>query len=274
MEARRQGPIFWIFVGLFTLAWMSPILASILTSIKSYDEILRGQYWTLPEVFQFSNYVEAFTKGRFGNYFMNSFYISIPSVVFIMLFSAFNGYVIAKLRIPGTGFLYYLFLAGMLLPFQILLIPVYWISNQIGTYDTIWGLILFHTAFQLGFGSFFMANFIKTLPTSLIESARIDGCNEAKIFFKVILPLTKPALAALSTLMFTWIWNDYLWALIMIQSDELKPITSALQDLQGRFSQSIHLQSSGAVIAAIPAILVFAFLQKHLVKGLTMGSTK
>ena len=168
-----------------------------------------------------------------------------------------------------------MYLAGMLLPFQILIIPVFFISNNIiHTYDTYIGVILFHIAFQLGFSSFFMRNFIKTIPTSIIEAAKIDGCSNFGIFFKVILPLMRPALAALSTLLFTWIWNDYLWALVLIQSDSLKPITVALENLKGQWVASYHLQSAGAILAAIPPVLIFAFLQKHFIKGLTMGSGK
>jgi multiple sugar transport system permease protein len=135
-------------------------------------------------------------------------------------------------------------------------------------------MILFHIAFQLGFSSFFMRNFIRSIPDSIIEAARMDGSGNFRIYRTIILPLMKPAIAALSTLLFTWIWNDYLWALILIQTDELKPITTALENLKGQWVSSYNLQSAGAIIAAIPPVLIFVFLQKHFIKGLTMGSGK
>jgi multiple sugar transport system permease protein len=119
-----------------------------------------------------------------------------------------------------------------------------------------------------------MRNFIVTLPRTIVEAARLDGCSEIRIFAQVVVPLMKPALAALSTLLFTWIWNDFLWALILIQSDELKPITFGLQNLRGQWVSSYQLQSAGALIAALPPIAIFVLLQKHFIKGLTMGASK
>jgi multiple sugar transport system permease protein len=201
--------------------------------------------------------------------------ITLPSVVAVLFLSSLNGYVLAKLRFRWNSKLLLIFLGGMLFPFQILLIPVFYISNQfLHTYDTRLGVVLFHVAFQIGFSSFFMRNFIKTIPDGIIEASRIDGCSEWRIFSTIVVPLMRPALAALATLLFTWIWNDYLWSLILIQSDDLKPITSGLQNLKGQWIASYHLQSAGAVLAAIPPVFIFAFLQKHFIRGLTMGAGK
>lgn len=275
MEPTKRGWIYWTVATALTLVWLLPIFATVLTSFKTLEEINMGNYWTWPENFSFDNYVEALKKGEFSKYILNSFIYTVPSVVFILLLASMNGFALAKMDFKLNKPITYMYLAGMLLPFQILIIPVFFISNNIiHTYDTYIGVILFHIAFQLGFSSFFMRNFIKTIPTSIIEAAKIDGCSNFGIFFKVILPLMRPALAALSTLLFTWIWNDYLWALVLIQSDSLKPITVALENLKGQWVASYHLQSAGAILAAIPPVLIFAFLQKHFIKGLTMGSGK
>jgi multiple sugar transport system permease protein len=274
MEAKKRGPVYWFFATLLTLVWILPILASLMTSLKTADELSRGKFWTLPETLTLGNYVEVFVTGGFSKYFLNSLLITIPSVLCILFFSSLNGYALSKMRFPGRQQLLLGFVGGMLLPFQILLIPVFYLSNLLGTYDTRLGVILFHTAFQLGFSSFFMRNFIKTVPDGIIEAARIDGCSEWRIYRTIVLPVLKPALAALATLLFTWIWNDFLWALILIQDDSLKPITSGLQNLKGQWIASYHLQSAGAILAAIPPVLIFAFLQKHFIKGLTMGSSK
>jgi multiple sugar transport system permease protein len=275
MEPKKRGVLYWIFATLLLLLWISPILASLLTSIKTLSELNQGQYWTFPETFSLRNYVEAFTVGKFSTYFVNSVLITLPSVVAVLFLSSLNGYVLAKLRFRWNSKLLLIFLGGMLLPFQILLIPVFYISNQfLHTYDTRLGVVLFHVAFQIGFSSFFMRNFIKTIPDGIIEASRIDGCSEWRIFTTIVVPLMRPALAALATLLFTWIWNDYLWSLILIQSDDLKPITSGLQNLKGQWIASYHLQSAGAVLAAIPPVFIFAFLQKHFIRGLTMGAGK
>jgi len=275
MEPKKRGPVYWIFATLLLLLWISPILASLLTSLKTLEELNEGHYWTLPRQWSVQNYVEAFTVGKFAQYFWNSLIITVPTVLAVLFFSSLNGYVLAKLRFRWNNKLMLVFLAGMLLPFQILLIPVFYLSNQfLHTYDTRLGVILFHVAFQLGFSSFFMRNFVRTIPDGIIEAARIDGCSEWRIYSRMVIPLMKPALAALATLLFTWIWNDYLWSLILIQTDDLKPITSGLQNLKGQWIASYHLQSAGAVIAAIPPVLIFAFLQKHFIRGLTMGAGK
>lgn len=275
MEAKSRGPLYWIFATALALLWISPILASLLTSVKSLDELNSGRYWTWPERLSFSNYYDAFVTGGFSRYFLNSFLITLPAVAGILVLSSAGGYALAKLRFRGREGISLMFVAGMLLPFQILLIPVFYLSNHVlGTYDTRTGLVLFHTAFQLGFSTFFMRNFVRTIPDGIIEAARIDGCAEWRIWATVVVPLLRPALAALATLLFTWIWNDFLWALILLQTDALKPITSGLQNLKGQWIASYHLQSAGAIIAAIPPVLVFAFLQKHFIRGLTMGSGK
>ncbi|NBX17884.1 MAG: carbohydrate ABC transporter permease [Proteobacteria bacterium] len=275
MEPKTRGPLYWICATLLLLVWISPILASLLTSLKSLEELNEGLYWTLPRKWSIGNYIEAFTVGKFSRYFWNSLIITVPTVVAVLFFSSLNGYVLAKLRFRWNNKLMLVFLAGMLLPFQILLIPVFYLSNQfLNTYDTRFGVVLFHVSFQLGFASFFMRNFVRTIPDGIIEAARIDGCSEWRIYSRMVIPLMKPALAALATLLFTWIWNDYLWSLILIQTDDIKPITSGLQNLKGQWIASYHLQSAGAVIAAIPPVLIFAFLQKHFIRGLTMGAGK
>lgn len=275
MEPKKRGWLYWLFATLLLLLWISPILASLLTSLKTLEELNEGHYWTLPRIWSLQNYVEAFTVGKFSQYFWNSLVITVPTVLAVLFFSSLNGYVLAKLRFRWNNKLMLVFLAGMLLPFQILLIPVFYLSNQfLNTYDTRMGVVLFHVSFQLGFASFFMRNFVRTIPDGIIEAARIDGCSEWRIYSRMVIPLMKPALAALATLLFTWIWNDYLWSLILIQTDDLKPITSGLQNLKGQWIASYHLQSAGAVIAAVPPVLIFALLQKHFIRGLTMGAGK
>ena len=167
-----------------------------------------------------------------------------------------------------------IFVGGMLLPFQMLMIPVYRFSISVGIYNTYLGVILFHVSFQLGFCTFFLRSFMKTLPRSLFEAAKVDGASDVLLYARIVLPLIRPALAALSILEFTWIWNDYLWALVLIQSDKIKPVTLGLTVLQGEYIAQWNVIAAGALLAAIPPIIVFLIFQRHFIDGLTMGALK
>jgi len=170
--------------------------------------------------------------------------------------------------------IFFIFIAGNFVPFQILMIPVRDLTFKIGLYNTITGLVLFHVAFQTGFCTLFMRNFIKALPQELIEAARMDGASEFRIFWKIILPLTRPAIAALCVLIFTFIWNDYFWATVLIQGDHAMPITAGLKSLNGQWITAYHLLSTGSIVAAIPPVIMFFLMQKHFIAGLTLGATK
>ena len=185
------------------------------------------------------------------------------------------GYALAKYRFRGNLLLFSLFIAGNFVPFQILMIPVRSLMIDVfPIYDTIWALIIFHIAFQTGFCTLFMRNFIKQLPDALIESGRIDGISELKIFWHIVLPLVRPALAALAVLVFTFIWNDFFWSLILVQSDDVRPVTAGLQGLKGMWLASWQLISAGSIIAAVPPVMIFFLMQRHFIAGLTLGAVK
>jgi multiple sugar transport system permease protein len=167
-----------------------------------------------------------------------------------------------------------MYVAGTMLPFQILLLPVFLLTNRLGLYNTYWGVILIHVAFQLGFCTFVLRNFMRTLPGDIMEAARIDGASEFGIYWRIVMPLTVPAIAAIATLEFTWIFNDYLWAIILVQNDSLKPVTAGLSTLQGQFVTNWPLIVAGALIAATPTLIVFFALQRYFIGGLTLGASK
>jgi multiple sugar transport system permease protein len=154
------------------------------------------------------------------------------------------------------------------------MLPVFRLSNELHLYNTYWVLIIFHVAFQLGFCTFVLRNFIRTIPGEIFDAARIDGASEFRIFGQHVLPLTLPSLAALATLEFTWIFNDYLWALVLVQSDKLKPVTTGLNSLMGEYQRSWNILFAGTMIAVIPTVLLFIFLQRFFIRGLTLGSGK
>tara|TARA_B100000029_G_scaffold77122_1_gene68827 strand:+ start:1653 stop:2504 length:852 start_codon:yes stop_codon:yes gene_type:complete len=257
------------------IVWMLPLAGVFLTSFRSLADINSGNYWGWPSEFALiENYTQVFTVTPMIQYFLNSLVITIPTVLGTLLLSSLAGYSLAKHRFRGNFLIFALFIAGNFVPAQILMIPVRNLTLNLGVYDTKLALILFHTSFQIGFCTFFLRGFIKELPHELIESARIEGASEFRVYWNIILPLILPALAALAVLEFTFIWNDYFWALVLVQGDEARPVTLGIQALRGRWTASWHLISAGSIVAALPPVVLFFMLQKHFITGLTLGAIK
>ena len=278
MTVRTSRPIsryvVYFLVFALTALWMVPILTAVATSLRTNSDILKRGFWVLPNAITLQNFVEAWNRGGLSHYLPNSFIITLPSLVLTLFFSSMAAYALARFRFRGDRLILFVFVAGMMLPFQILLLPVFKLMDTLHLYNTYWAVIIFHTAFQLGFCTFVLRNYMRTIPGEILEAARIDGCGEFKIYSRIMMPLTLPALAALATLEFTWIFNDFLWALILIQNDKLKPVTTGLASLQGQYIQDWTVIISGSLIATMPTVLVFLLLQRYFIAGLTLGATK
>jgi multiple sugar transport system permease protein len=266
--------IVYIVLILSTFLWFVPILTALITSVRTFDDILVNGFISLPEKITFENFITAWERGGLKRYLPNSFIITLPSLFLTLLLSSLGAYALARFKFKGNRLLFYTFVAGMLLPFQVLMLPVFRLTDRLGLYDTYWGLIGIHTAFQLGFCTFMLRNYMRTVPGEIIEAARMDGCSELRIWAQIMLPLTLPAIAAIAILEFTWIFNDYLWAIVLLRSDSLKPIAAGLATLQGQFVTDWPVIVAGALIGTVPTLLVFLFLQRYFIEGLTMGSTK
>lgn len=257
----------------FTLMWITPILIAIGTSLRTYSDILlQGGPFSMPRELVLTNYQVAWERGGLSHYLPNSFIITLPALFLTLFLSSLSAFALARFRFKGNRLIFVLFIAGNMLPAQVLMLPVFRLTDAIGLYDTYWALILFHTAFQLGFCTFVLRNYMRTIPNEMLEAARIDGCGEFRVYWQIMLPLTLPAMAALATLEFTWIFNNYLWAIILLRSDALKPITAGLAVLQGQYTTDWSVIIAGALMASIPTLLVFFFLQRYFVGGLTLGS--
>mgnify|MGYP003312044935 CR=1 FL=1 len=243
------------------LVWLLPLIAVMLTSIRTFEDVLAGNYWTFPEeTALISNYSKVFENGKMGRFFLNSLIITLPTVFGTLFLSSLAGYSLAMHRFKLNLLVFAMFIAGNFVPFQILMIPVRNISIEMGMYNSHLGLIIFHIAFQTGFCTFFLRNFIKELPFELIEAARAEGATEWIIYRKIILPCIIPALAALGVLEFTFIWNDYFWALVLTQGDSVKPITVGLDVLRGQWTTSWNLVSAGSVVAALPPVIMLSLI--------------
>ena len=257
------------------IIWLLPLLAVVLTSIRSAGDINAGNYWGWPtEINLVENYWAVFNNSPMGTFIFNSIKVTIPTIILTLALSCLAGYALAIYKFRANMFLFFVFIAGNFVPFQILMVPVRELSVNTGLYDTVTGLVLFHAAFQTGFCTLFMRNFIRALPQELIESARIEGVSEFKIFWYLVLPLVRPAIAALAVLEFTFIWNDYFWATVLVNGQHAMPITAGLKSLNGQWIAQWHLISAGSILAAVPPVAMFFFMQKHFIAGLTLGATK
>jgi multiple sugar transport system permease protein len=273
--ARSTQLLFKVGLPVALFVWLLPILAVALTSMRGSADLSNGNYWGLPTEWKiWENYTAVFSNTPLATYILNSFLVTIPTVIGALTLACMAGFALGIYRFKLNLLVFFLFVGGNFVPFQILMIPVRDLSLNLGLYDTITGLVLFHVAFQTGFCTFFMRNFIRDLPRELIEAARVEGASEFQIFFKVVLPLVRPAVAALSVLVFTFIWNDYFWATVLIQGNHAMPVTGGLKSLNGMWVAQWHLVSAGSIVAAMPPVLIFFLMQKHFIAGLTFGATK
>ena len=266
--------LLYTFLIGFTLIYMLPFFSALMTSIRTQNDLSLNGVFSFPRELTLDNFPTAWQQGRVSRYILNSFIITIPALAGTIFLSSLSAFALARYQFPGNRLIYFMYVAGTMLPFQILLLPVFLLTNRLGLYNTYWGIILIHVAFQLGFCTFVLRNFMRTLPGEIMDAARIDGANDWGIYWRIVMPLTVPAIAAVATLEFTWIFNDYLWAIILIQSDSLKPVTAGLSTLQGQFVTNWPLIVAGALIATLPTLIVFLALQRYFIGGLTLGSGK
>ena len=262
-------------VPVVLFAWLLPLLAVMLFSIKPEADFVSGQYWTLPKTLEgFGNYKKVFFESDMPKYMWNSIRITVPTVIGVMILSSMTGFALGVYKFRANLWIFFLFVAGNFVPFQILMIPVRDLTLDIGLYNKVQGLILFHVAFQTGFATLFMRNFIRALPFELIEAARVEGIAEWRIFWYVVLPLMKPALAAMAVLIFTFIWNDYFWAVVLTQGSESQPVTAGITSFNAQYRAAYQLMSAGSIVAALPPVAMFFLMQKHFIAGLTLGAVK
>ena len=285
---RRQplrGPrvVLHVFLLVMAVGWLMPLLWGAFNSFRDYDFTAANGYFSFGG-FTLENYVDAWQRGEFGEKFLNSLYITVPAVLLTLFLSACAAFVLArfsfKLNITLLGF----FVAANLLPPQALLIPIYkafneiplptWLNSDGELLNSYLGLILVNTAFQIGFCTLVLSNYMKTLPPEIYESAAVDGATVARQFFQLTLPLCRPPLAALATLQITWIYNEFFWATALLTDGDKFPITSSLNNLRGQFFTDYNLLSAGSIVVALPTLIVFFVLQRQFVAGLTLGSTK
>ncbi|MCX4587330.1 carbohydrate ABC transporter permease [Streptomyces sp. NBC_01481] len=272
------------FLMTVSLAFLAPLLLAVYASLRPYGETSERGYFSLPKKLSFDYYQQAFSDSGMTKYFVNTLIIAVPGVLLALFFASFVAFAVARLKMRGSILLLMLFTAGNLLPQQVIVTPLYvmfnriplpyWMSDSMTMFDSYWAVISVQVGFQIGFCVFVLANFMRTLPQEILEAAIVDGASVWTQYWRITLPLCRPALAALGTLQFTWMYNDFLWALVFISDGDKLPVTSALNNLRGQFFTDYNLLAAGSVIVALPTLLVFLLLQRHFIAGLTLGSTK
>jgi multiple sugar transport system permease protein len=276
IQQRSEGAqwLYTIALPISLFLWLFPLIGVAITSVRPAADLAQGNYFGIPSYIAFENYADVFRNTPMGQYILNSFIVTIPTVIGAVALSLMTGFALAVYKFRSNLILFFLFVAGNFVPFQILMVPVRDMTLDLGMYNTWYGLALFHIAFQTGFCTLFMRNFIKALPFELIEAARVEGVAEWRIFWFIVLPLMRPAIAALSVLIFTFIWNDFFWATVLTTSPETQPITAGLSSLNGQWVAAWHLVSAGSILAALPPVAMFFLMQRHFIAGLTLGAVK
>jgi multiple sugar transport system permease protein len=281
---RITGAAAQIFMIVMTALWITPIVFALYVALRPIDETNKLGYVSLPHHLTFENFVNAWTQSDMWRFFLNSVYVTVPAVLLTLFLASMVAYVVSRLSFRFNIPLLILFTAGNLLPQQVIITPLYriylaihlpdWISGNGLLYNSYAGLILINLSFQLGFCVFVLSNYMKTVPTEIDEAALLDGAGLWTRYWRITLPLVRPALAALATLLTTWIYNDFFWAITLISTGNKRPITSALANLQGQFVSNQNMIAAAALIAAIPTLVVYVLLQKQFIAGLSLGSSK
>lgn len=261
-----------LFMILISLIMIVPFLWMLSTSFKLQEEVFQYPIQWIPQAFHFENYAEVWTSIPFPLYYFNSLKVSVLVTLGQLITCSLAGYAFARLDFPGKNRLFIMYFAAFMIPYQVIMIPQYFVIKKLGLVDSHWALILLEIFSP--YGVFLMRQFLSGISKELSEAARIDGCNEFGIFARIILPLAKPALATLGIFAFSWVWNDFQAPLIYLTSDSLKTLPLGLASLNGEFTSQTQLVMAGTVLSLIPVVTVFLFFQRYFISGITAGSVK
>jgi multiple sugar transport system permease protein len=281
----RRGPRIALHVFLIAMAllWLLPIVGALYSSFRPYSDTQKNGVFSLPDTLTLQNYRTAWGSGEQGmwGYFKNTMFIVIPALILILLLSSVVAFAVSRFSWRFNVPLLLLFTAANLLPVQAIFYPLFTVFRWVGDLPLIPDLvgskvsiILIHVAFQMGFCTFVMSNYMKTIPKELTEAALVDGASVIRQYFQLILPLCRPVIAALATLEFTWLYNDFFWARVLLTQSDEWPITSAISNLSGQYFTDDNLVAAASMIICLPTLAVYIALQKQFISGLTLGANK
>jgi raffinose/stachyose/melibiose transport system permease protein len=251
-----------------------PLVGVLLASLYPSGPRSAPSGFGLPPSFEIHNYATAWRQGQFSSYFATSAIVAAGVVPASLILSILGGFAFGTMRFRGSKVLFYLFILGLIIPSEAIIVSLYYDIRAVHLIDTYWALILVEVAGEVAFGVFWMRAAFLSAPRSLLEAARIDGASVPQTFVQVMVPLARPALATLAIFNFLWAWNEFMFALFILTSTSTKPLTVAVQQLQGRFDQDPTGLMAGLCIATLPVIGVYLIFQRHLVRAITAGVGK
>ena len=272
--ARRELVMSYLVLGLFAAIAIYPILSIVLLALHERSDLVTGL--SIPDQLSFKTFSTAWTEGALGTGLVNSFIVAATVSVVSAVLSTFAGYAFGAMRFRGSSALFYVLLLGLIFPYEATVIPLYYFFRDAGLTDSLWALILPQIGLSIPFGTFWMRAFFRSTPGSLVEASRLDGASSLATLWRVLLPQAWPAITTMLVLVFMWTWNEFLLALVMIQSDEWRtaPLGLALFAGANRGSQDVTLTAAAAVIVALPIVIVYVFLQRSFIRGMFAGAVK
>lgn len=273
-----------IFLLAMTVFWLAPLLWTVYTSLRPFQTTVNHGYWSIAGPFNFTNFSDAWEQGHFSKLALNSAIITIPAVLITIALASMVAFAVSRFNWKFNVGLLILFTAGNMLPPQALAAPLfqmykhlslpYSISDSGNLLNSYYGVILANVAFQMGFCTFVLSNYMKALPRDLTEAALMDGAGVWRQYRAIIMPLCRPALAALGTLEVIWVYNDFFWPLLFIQDGDRYPLTTGINSLKGEFLSNYNLIAAGATLTIIPTLVIYLALQRQFIAGLTLGASK
>ncbi|WGW11445.1 carbohydrate ABC transporter permease [Saxibacter everestensis] len=260
-----------IILALFSLAFLMPIVVILSNAVGDPNSLDTGLKF---DGFHWQNFVDAWTIGHFGGYIGNSALVTVTVVVATCLLSIPAAYAFGTMRFPGSTVLYYLFVLGLMLPQEAVIIPLYFNLRGYGLTDSLWALIIPQTAQSLAFGVFWMRTYFRAAPKSIVEAARLDGCNSWKTLLQILVPLGRPAITTMVVIVFMWTWNEFLLALVMVSSDQYRTVPLGLAFFQGQHSSDTAQLAAAALLIAAPVVIVYLIFQRKFIEGVLGGAVK
>ena len=271
MIDRREQALTYALLGVFSLIALAPIAGIVLTALQTPAEIASfGE----PGGFHVRNFATAWDEGNFSSYLRASAIVAVSVVVISTLLSILAGYAFGMMRFRGHQALFYLFLLGLTIPLEAIVVPLYYDLRDLSLTDTYAALILPQVGVSVAFGTFWMRAFFRSVPRSLVEAARLDGASSWGTLWRVVLPLGRPAVLTMVVLVFMWTWNEFLLALVMVTDEGLRTAPLGLAFFQGRNTTDFALLAAGSVIVALPVVVLYVFLQRHFIRGMLSGAVK
>lgn len=262
-----------IILSVIALLFLFPFYLILISSFKSKSTILERPF-SLPTHFNFNYYQNGIEAVNYWNAFLNSLFITITSVILIVIVTAVTAWVIVRSKSKFTKFLYYLFLISMVVPFQLVMYPMIYTASNYFMLDNILGIVILYIGFGAGLSVFLFVGFLKSIPIEIEEAALIDGCSAIKTFIYIVFPILKPTIVTVAILNAMWIWNDYLLPYYILPSDS-RTIPVAINALVGNFGTVRYSEMSSLItLTIIPIIVIYLILQKHIIEGITAGSVK